>query len=109
MSLLITFPENSVCVNGRVTLLSTIANATRTSEEWNGRDEEVDNVTNQALKFLVHFYGELHMLLRMSGRARVVGMASRSLLMDCTPLSIIHIYMLLTFPQVFPLRLLAVS
>ncbi|KZP17519.1 phospholipase C/P1 nuclease, partial [Athelia psychrophila] len=64
------FPGNSGWVNGPVNLLNGIVNTTRILEEWDGRAEEVGSVTNEALKFLVHFYGDLHMPLHTAGRAR---------------------------------------
>ncbi|KZP17530.1 phospholipase C/P1 nuclease, partial [Athelia psychrophila] len=64
------FPGNSGWVNGPVNLLNGIVNTTRILEEWDGRAEEVGSVMNEALKFLVHFYGDLHMPLRAAGRAR---------------------------------------
>ena len=33
-------------------------------------EEEIGSPTNEALKFLVHFYGDLHMPLHLAGRAR---------------------------------------
>jgi hypothetical protein len=43
---------------------------TGTLEDWDGEAEEIGSPTNEALKFLVHFYGDLHMPLHLAGRAR---------------------------------------
>ena len=43
---------------------------TGTLENWDGEAEEIGSPTNEALKFLVHFYGDLHMPLHLAGRAR---------------------------------------
>jgi len=39
-------------------------------QDWDGMEEEIGSPTNEALKFLVHFYGDLHMPLHLAGRAR---------------------------------------
>lgn len=65
------FPGDHGWVNGPgKNLLAAIRNVTSILEEWDGGEEEIDSPTNQALKFLVHFYGDLHMPLHLAGRAR---------------------------------------
>lgn len=64
------FPGDRGWVNGPVNLLNAIVNVTHTLEEWDGQVEEVGSRTNEALKFLVHFYGDLHMPLHTAGRER---------------------------------------
>jgi hypothetical protein len=43
---------------------------TGTLQDWDGEEVEIGSPTNEALKFLVHFYGDLHMPLHLAGRAR---------------------------------------
>jgi hypothetical protein len=58
-------------VNGpHKNLLAAIRNSTVTLQDWDGEEEQVGSPTNEALKFLVHFYGDLHMPLHLAGRAR---------------------------------------
>jgi len=64
------FPGDRGWVNGPVNLLNGITNVTQILEEWDGQVEEIGSPTNVALKFLVHFYGDLHMPLHTAGRAR---------------------------------------
>lgn len=65
------FPGEHGWVNGpEKNLLAAIRNMTGTLEAWDGGGEEFGSPTNEALKFLVHFYGDLHMPLHLAGRAR---------------------------------------
>ena len=49
-------------------LLAAMRNMTDTLQDWDG-EEEIGSYTNEALKFLVHFYGDLHQPLLLAGRA----------------------------------------
>lgn len=48
-------------------LLSAMRNVTTILEDWETTNEAL---SNEALKFLVHFYGDLHMPLHLTGRDR---------------------------------------
>jgi len=50
-------------------VLDAIKNVTRLLEDWT-RGEANDGTANEALKFLVHFMGDLHMPLHLTGRDR---------------------------------------
>lgn len=64
------FPGKNGWLNGPINLLNGIANTTRILEEWDGQEEEIGSPTNVALKFLVHFFGDLHQPLHTAGRGR---------------------------------------
>ncbi|RDB18622.1 Endonuclease 2 [Hypsizygus marmoreus] len=48
-------------------VLGAVRNVTNILEDW---QESSDNAANEALKFLVHFLGDLHMPLHLTGRNR---------------------------------------
>ena len=50
-------------------MLDAIKNVTGLLEDWT-RGEANDGTANEALKFLVHFMGDLHMPLHLTGRDR---------------------------------------
>jgi S1/P1 Nuclease len=51
-------------------LLAAMRNMTDALQDWDGEGEKSGSRTNEALKFLVHFYGDLHQPLHLAGRAR---------------------------------------
>lgn len=51
-------------------LLSGIRNVTGILQTSDGEEEEIGSPVNEALKFLVHFIGDLHMPLHLAGRER---------------------------------------
>lgn len=52
-------------------VLGAIRNVTNILEEWNGLTTTYQiDLANEALKFLVHFMGDLHMPLHLVGRDR---------------------------------------
>jgi hypothetical protein len=65
------FPGSGGWKGGRgKNLLAGIRNATGILEAWDGEEEEIGSMVNEALKFLVHFMGDLHMPLHLAGRDR---------------------------------------
>jgi len=65
------FPGSGGWKGGRgKNLLAGIRNATGILEAWDGEEEEIGSPVNEALKFLVHFMGDLHMPLHLAGRDR---------------------------------------
>ena len=50
--------------------LAAMRNMIDTLQYWDGEQEEIVAAPAEALKFLVHFYGDLHQPLHLAGRAR---------------------------------------
>jgi hypothetical protein len=51
-------------------VISAIGNTTKTLVNFAEGDEEYDDYANDALKFFVHFLGDMHMPLHLSGREK---------------------------------------
>ena len=64
------FPGSAGWVNGNQNLLNAIRNSTAVLQEWDGTEQEVGSKMNEALKFLVHWLGDMHQPLHMAARAR---------------------------------------
>lgn len=65
------FPGSGGWKGGRgKNLLAGIRNVTGILQTSDGEEEEIGSPVNEALKFLVHFMGDLHMPLHLAGRER---------------------------------------
>lgn len=64
------FPgEHKWAGSPQINVLDAIKNTTSLLQRWSNHDAS-DEVASEALKFLIHFVGDMHQPLHLTGRAR---------------------------------------